>query len=81
MTEDVNQMWEVIDSVISEEQKENEAIQSFGNSEVYITYAGITDHKLHQGKATISIWLLKTISVPTLRLVIKEVINHLRAPP
>lgn len=81
MSTSMNQMWEVIDLVISEEQKENEAIASCGHGEVVITYAGITDHKLHTAKATMSIWLLCTVSVPTLRLIIKEVINHLRDVP
>lgn len=81
MPTDLNQMWEVIDLVISQEQKENEAIHTMGHGEVVITYAGITDHTLHTAKATMSIWLLCTVSVPTLRLIIKEVIDHLRVVP
>jgi len=74
-----SQMWEVIDLVIKEEQQENEAIAAMGSDEVIITYAGITDHRLHEGKITMNMFLLRVISVPTLRDVIKEVIGYLRS--
>lgn len=72
-------MWEIIDSVIDENIKENEAIESMKMlDKIVIKYARISDHKLYSSKIEIENRLMRVVTIPTLRLIIVEVINHLR---
>jgi hypothetical protein len=75
---DANKLWEIIDLVISEEVKENEAIKSFGDCSVQLTYSRISNNSLSQSNVILDRRTLCLMSIPTLRVVIKEVIEYLR---
>jgi hypothetical protein len=77
---DKNQMWEVIDLVIKENIKSNEAITSgtTPTCDVIITYDSIDDNILHKSAHVLGVYTLRLMSVPTLRMFIKEVIETLR---
>ena len=75
-----NQVWEVIDLVIKENIKPNEAIKNFGaHGDFTILYSAILENKLVESRYDGHAFDLFTrISVPTLRDTIKELINDLR---
>lgn len=76
---DENTVWEIIDLVIKEEIKENESIKSMGGSGIIqIKYSKIQDHELYYHSIQTDMGTAKTVSIPTLRLIIKELILHLR---
>jgi hypothetical protein len=76
---DENNMWEIIDNVIAENIKENEYIESMLLDNIIIKYARISDHKLFQSQIKLDMWLMRIVSVPTLRTIILEMIQYLRA--
>ena len=80
---DENKMWELIDLVICDEVQANEAITSakLDTRNVYIRYNVITkDHTIRTANSVlITALFLQTISIPTLRLIIKELIQICRS--
>jgi hypothetical protein len=79
MKMDENQMWEVIDLVITENVKEHEAIKSFGATSIQLTYSGIKKNSLHQTQVVLDRSTVRLMSIPTLRMFIVEVINQMRS--
>lgn len=82
MTTDVNDVWIVIDDTIKNKLlPSGESIISMadGTGQVRIVYAHIFDNQLYQKDIVLHMWLLKTVTVPTLRNIIEEVIDHLRS--
>jgi hypothetical protein len=75
---DPNKMWEIIELVIKENVKENEAIKSFGSGEVIFEYFAISNNTLLKCRRQVDKYTLCYMSVPTLRIFIKEMISLLR---
>lgn len=76
---DPNQMWEVIDLVIRENVKENEAIKSCGCDTVQLTYSMILNNSLYQCGRMLCKKTCQQMTVPTLRVFMKEVIGSMRS--
>jgi hypothetical protein len=75
---DANKMWEIVELVIKENIGEHEAVKCFGHGEVIIDYIEIRDHKPFTNRKALDKATLYLMSVPTLRMFIKEVIGMLR---
>jgi hypothetical protein len=83
---DENQMWEVIGLVIKDYVKENEAIRSGSGipGAVLLTYSVIVKNSLDENTLcqchkTLDEGTLRLMTVPTLRIFMKEVIYELRS--
>ncbi len=76
---DSNKMLEIIDLVIKENIKENEAIKSCGTYTVQLTYSAVIENSLHQSACSLDVSTILRMSIPTLRLFIKEVIESMRS--
>jgi hypothetical protein len=76
---DENNMWKIIDNLIDKNIKENESIKSMKMlDKIIITYAKISNHELHTSKIEFDMKLVRCVSIPTLKQVTLDVINHLR---
>lgn len=76
---DKNQMWEIVDLVIRENTRENEAIKSFGDVCLQIDYASIVNNTLIENRKVLDFATLRLMTIPTLRVFIKEIIEILRS--
>lgn len=81
MTTRINDVWTIIDDTIKAEALPTESINSMadGSGQARIVYAHVFDNQLYRNEIVLSMWLLKTVTVPTLRTIIKEIIYHLRS--
>jgi hypothetical protein len=75
---DENKMWEIIDLVISEEVKENEAIKSMPWGGVQLKYSAIISNKLVRSSVMVDTSTLRLMQIPLLRSFIKGIIEELR---
>lgn len=75
---DTEKMWEVIDLVIHENVDSNEALSSCGGTSVKLTYFSIRDNVLLRSVKYLESATLCLMSIPALRLFIKEVIDTMK---
>ena len=75
---DKNQMWEIIDSVIAENVENNESIKTCGDCSIDIAYSKIESNNLMQSRIHLDRKTVAYMTIPTLRIFIKEIINVLR---
>jgi hypothetical protein len=77
---EIDNLWEIIDKVIDENIADGEEIKSYGGGDgsVQMSYSVVRDHKLLQSHQRLGAETLRKMSVPTLRMFIKEIIGSLR---
>ena len=79
MIQTMTKIWEIIDLVVQENIKENEEIKTMGpTGTVRFTYARIRDHALFQTAFETRDNIFQVVTTPTLRIMVKEIIEHMR---
>jgi len=80
-SEKENEVWRILEEVINENIRENEAIKTMGGtfSGIGIKYAKIENHSLYRAECTLSMSTAKAVHESTLRAMVKDLIQSLRA--
>ena len=72
-------VWKIIDTIINDFSNECEAIHVMQNGfDVQVCYDAIKNHRLHRHHFILDMKMLQTVTIPTLRLIIREILLYLR---
>jgi hypothetical protein len=79
MIQPMTKVWEIIDLVVQENIKEDEEIKTMGpTGTVRFTYARIRDHILFQTAFETRDSVFQVVTTPTLRIMVREIIEYMR---